>query len=105
MSQEKAVMKVLVSLYSEDVSGLGLRKRSASIWDDGDGILCATISNDALFMYQNSFENVTYLEFFCSLYAIIPFTECFSKGFEVVSYDLQAIMEQELCLTKPRVLP
>lgn len=53
MSQEKAVRKVLVSLYSEDVSGLGLRKRSASIWGAADGILCATISNDAVFMYQN----------------------------------------------------
>lgn len=56
-------MKVLTSLYSEDVLPLGRSKRSASIWAAGDGILYATISDDTVLMYQSSFENVTYLDF------------------------------------------
>lgn len=55
--------KVLASLYSEDVLPLGFRKSSASIPDAGDGILHATISDDAVLMYQSSFENVAYLYF------------------------------------------
>lgn len=57
-------MKVLASLYSEDVLPLGkTSKRSASICGAGDGILHATISDDAVLMFQSSFENVTYLDF------------------------------------------
>lgn len=84
-------MKVLASLYS-DVVQLGFRKSSASIWDAGDGILYATVSDVVVLIYQSSFENDAYLDF-SAVY--MPFIECFRKGFEVISYDLQAIMKKE----------
>lgn len=45
-----------------------LSKRTASIWGAGDDILYATISDDAVLMYQSSFENITYLDFFPTVY-------------------------------------